>query len=125
MRCTKYRRRGLLKCLPLAGMALMVQKISGQRSENALPTSNGGNEPYPIPWLDKNGGNNQPAGPNREPSHIYHFKGLVGRCSTFSGVRTDHIGNRIAFGSPTTDFGLMQGEYWAGRTTQRGVFAHI
>jgi hypothetical protein len=72
-------------------MALMVQKISGQRSEHALPTSNGGTEPYPIPWLDKNGSNNQPAGPNLEPSHIYHFKGLVARCSTFSGVGTPHI----------------------------------
>jgi hypothetical protein len=54
-----------------------------------------------------------------------HFKGLVARCSTFSGVGTDHTGNRIAFGSPPTDFGLMQGEYWAARTTRHGVFAHI
>jgi hypothetical protein len=23
-----------------------------------------------IPWLDKNGGHNQPVGPNLEPSHI-------------------------------------------------------
>lgn len=122
MRCTKYRRRGLLKCLPLAGTALMVQKISRQRSEHALPTSNGGTERYPIPWLDKNGSNNQPAGPNPESSHICHFRGLVARCSTFSGVGTDHIGNRIAFGSPTTDSGLMQGEYWAACTAQHGVF---
>jgi hypothetical protein len=103
----------------------MVQQISGQQSEHALPTSNGGTEPYAIPWLDKNGSHNQPAGPNLEPSHIYHFEGLVARCSISSGVGTDHNGNRIAFGSPTTDFGLMQGEYWAARTTQHGVFAHI
>ena len=103
----------------------MVQKISGQRSEHALPTSNGGTEPYPIQWLDKNGSYNQTARPHLEPSHTYHFKGLVARPSTFSGVGTDHNGNRIAFGSPTTDFGLMQGEYWAARTTQHGVFAHI
>jgi len=40
-----------------------------------LQTYNGGTEPYPIPWLDKNGNHNQPAGPQLEPSHIYHFKG--------------------------------------------------
>jgi hypothetical protein len=51
-------------------------------------TANGGTDPYPIPWLDKNGSHNQPAGPNLEPSHIYHFKGRVARCSTFTGTGT-------------------------------------
>jgi len=87
--------------------------------------SNGSTEPYPIPWLDKNGSHNQPAGPNLEPSHIYDFKGRVARCSNFTGMGTDNKGNRIAFGSPTTDYGLMQGEYWAARTTQGGAFTHI
>jgi hypothetical protein len=103
----------------------MVQKISGQRSEHALPTSNGGTEPYPIQWLDKNGSYNQTARPHLEPSHTYHFKGLVARPSTFSGVGTDHIGNASHSAARPPNFGLMQGEYWAGRTTQRGVFAHI
>ncbi|HMD41464.1 MAG TPA: hypothetical protein VKH45_00190, partial [Candidatus Acidoferrum sp.] len=75
--------------------------------------------------LDKNGSHNQPAGPNLEPAHIYHFKGRVARCSTFTGMGTDNQGTRIAFGSPTTDYGLMQGEYWAARAAQRGTFAHI
>ena len=88
-------------------------------------TANGGSEPYPIPWLDKNGSHNQPAGPNLEPSHIYHFKGRVARCSTFTGMGTDNQGNRIAFGSPTTDYGVMQGEYWAARAPQQGTFTHI
>jgi hypothetical protein len=88
-------------------------------------TANGGTDPYPIPWLDKNGSHNQPAGPNLEPSHIYHFKGRVARCSTFTGMGTDRQGNRIAFGSPTTDYGVMQGEYWAGRAPQQGTFTHI
>jgi len=88
-------------------------------------TANGGTDPYPIPWLDKNGSHNQPAGPHAEPSHIYHFKGLVARCSTFAGMGTDNHGNRIAFGSPTTDYGVMRGEYRAARTTQRGTFSHI
>jgi len=73
-------------------------------------TANGGTEPYPIPWLDKNGSHNQPAGPNLGPSHIYHCKGRVARCSTFTGRGTDSGGNRLAFGSPTTDYGVMDGE---------------
>jgi len=88
-------------------------------------TANGGTDPYPIPWLDKNGSHNQPAGPNLEPSHIYHFKGRVARCSTFTGIGTDNRGNRIAFGAPTTDYGVMKGEYWAARAPQQGTFTHI
>lgn len=88
-------------------------------------TANGGTEPFPIPWLDKNGSHNQPAAPDLEPSHIFHFKGRVARCSTFTGVGTDNRGNRLAFGSPTTDFGVMLGEYWAARSAQQGTFAHI
>jgi len=89
------------------------------------PTANGGADPFPIPWLDKNGSHNQPAGPRLEPSHIYHFKGRVARASTFTGMGTDNRGHQIAFGSPTTDFGAMQGEYWAARAGQQGTFAHI
>jgi hypothetical protein len=100
-------------------------RASGQQYQGSLEMANGGTEPYPIPWLDKNGSHNQPAGPNLEPSHIYHFKGLVVRASTFSGVGADNKGKRIVFGTPTTDYGLMQGEYWAARTTQHGAFAHI
>jgi len=33
---------------------------------------------------------------------------------------TDNKGNRIAFGTPTTDYGFMEGEYFAGRTAQTG-----
>jgi S1-C subfamily serine protease len=59
------------------------------------------------------------------PSHILHFKGRVARSSTFVGMGTDNAGNRIAFGSPTTDYGVMTGEYWAARSAQRGTFTHI
>jgi len=93
--------------------------------QSKLRTYNGGTDPYPIPWLDKNGSHNQPAGPQTEPSHIYHFKGRVARCADFVGMGTDNRGNRIAFGTPTTDYGFMQGEYFAGRTPQRGAFTHI
>lgn len=88
-------------------------------------TANGGTDPYPIPWLDKFGSHNQAAGLGNEPSHIYHFKGRVVRCNAFSGMGTDNQGNRIAFGAPSTDYGIMQGEYWAARTAQQGTFVHI
>jgi hypothetical protein len=94
-------------------------------AQQAPITANGGVDPYPIPWLDKNGSHNQPAGPNLEPSHIYHFKGMVARSSTFTGMGTDNQGNRIGFGTPTTDYGVMQGEYWAARGPQQGAFTHI
>jgi len=93
--------------------------------QSVLRTYNGDTDPYPIPWLDKNGSHNQPAGPNLEPSHIYHFKGRIARCAGFVGMGTDNKGNRIPFGTPTTDYGFMQGEYWAGRAAQTGTFTHI
>jgi hypothetical protein len=116
-------RRDILKSGALALLPLATHSVNFAPHEQEPMTANGGTDPYPIPWLDKNGSHNQPAGPNLEPSHIYHFKGRVARCSTFTGM--DSQGNRIAFGSPTTDYGVMQGEYWAGRAPQQGTFTHI
>lgn len=86
--------------------------------------SNGGACPYPIPWLDKNGNHNQPAMPNVELSSIYHFKGRLARCSGFHGMGSDNKGNRLAWGTPTTDYSYMAGEYWAGRQARQATFAH-
>ena len=108
-----------------ASLLLPRQVASHESPEPKLRTYNGGTDPYPIPWLDKNGSHNQPAGPQLEPSHIYHFKGRVARCADFVGMGTDNKGNRIAFGTPTTDYGFMEGEYFAGRTTQTAAFTHI
>jgi hypothetical protein len=91
----------------------------------APKTANGSTAPFPIPWLDKNGSHNQPAGPDLEPSHIFHFKGRLARSSTFTGMGTANNGERLAFGTKTTDYGVVQGEYWAGRAPQRGIFTHI
>ena len=118
-------RRDILKSGALALLPLAIHSANFAPHDQQPMTANGGTDPYPIPWLDKNGSHNQPAGPNLEPSHIYHFKGRVARCSTFTGIGTDSQGNRIAFGSPTTDYGVMQGEYWAGRAPQQGTFTHI
>ena len=121
----KRSRRTVLKSLPFLGPAFLAKRTTAQQTPQAPMTANGGTDPYPIPWLDKNGSHNQPAGPNLEPSHIYHFKGKVARCSTFTGMGTDNQGNRIPFGSPTTDYGVMSGDYWAARTTQHGTLTHI
>jgi hypothetical protein len=86
--------------------------------------SNGGPCPYPIPWLDKNGNHNQAAMPNVELSSIYHFKGKLARCNSFHGMGTDNKGKRLAWGTPTTDYSYMAGEYWAARQAHQAVFAH-
>ena len=86
--------------------------------------ANGGSCPYPIPWRDRNGNHNQPAAPNVELSNIYHFKGKLARCSGFHGMGTDNKGNRLAWGTPTTDYSYMEGKYWAARQARPGIFAH-
>lgn len=120
-----FGRRDILKSSALALLPLAIPSANYALDEQQPMTANGGTDPYPIPSLDKNGSHNQPAGPNLEPSHIYHFKGRVARSSTFTGMGTDNQGKRIAFGSPTTDYGVMQGEYWAARAAQQGAFTHI
>ncbi len=120
-----FTRRQMMRAGGLAAIPLLAPFRANTFFEQEPMTANGGSDPYPIPWLDKNGSHNQPAGANLEPSHIYHFKGRVARCSTFTGMGTDNKGNRIAFGSPTTDYGVVTGEYWAGRTKQKGTFTHI
>lgn len=86
---------------------------------------NGSTDPFPIPWLDKNGSHNQSPGPDLDPASIYDFKGRVARCNNFTGMGTDNKGNRIAFGTPSTDFSFMQGEYFAARAAQSGTLTHI
>jgi hypothetical protein len=90
----------------------------------AEDAQNGGAAPFPIPWLDKNGSLNQPPGPGQEPSNIFHFKGRIARANGFTGMGTDTRGRRIPFGTVTTDYSFMQGEYWAGRSERQGAFTH-
>jgi hypothetical protein len=124
-------RRGLLSAtLGVAGAGAASVLLSDIVAAAAKPQSerhtyNGDTDPYPIPWLDKFGSHNQAAGPTSEPSHIYHFKGLVARCNGFVGMGTDNKGNRIPFGAPSTDYGIMQGNYWAARAEQTGAYVHI
>jgi hypothetical protein len=120
-----HSRRVILKSSALALVPLGIPSATYALVNQRLMTANGGTAPYPIPWLDKFGSHNQAAGLNNEPSHIYHFKGRVVRCNNFTGMGTDNQGNRIAFGAPSTDYGVMQGEYWAARTAQNGTFVHI
>jgi hypothetical protein len=108
----------------LPGWNASAQNVTS-KSIAAHVDPDGPSGPFPIPWLDMNGSHNQPAGPDLEPSHIYHFKGRVARCSGFNGVGTDGRGERILFGTKTTDYGIMDGEYWAARAPQSGTFTHI
>ena len=86
----------------------------------------GTNDPFPLPWLDRNGSHNQVPAPNQDPAHIFHFRGDIARCNNFSGMGTDGHGNRLRFGGPTTDIGLMRGEYIATDGTKRhGTFLHL
>ena len=122
------------RCLEMAGAASIAalgpaRMFSSDNPGCAPPIpngvpSNGGSCPYPIPWLDKNGNHNQSPMPNVELSNIYHFKGKLARCNGFHGMGTDDKGNRLAWGTPTTDYSYMAGEYWAGRQAHRAVFAH-
>src|ERR1700686_732526 len=91
--------------------------------QNQTP-SNGGPCPYPIPWLDKNGNHNQSPMLAVELSNIYHFKGKLARCNGCHGMGTDSKANRPAWGTPTTDYSYMAGEYWAARQAHQGIFAH-
>lgn len=92
---------------------------------DAIDVANGGSDPFPIPWLDRNGSHNQSPGPEMEPSNIFHFRGRVARSNDFTGMGTDQDGRRLAFGAKSTDFSFMQGEYFAGREARRGAFGHI
>ena len=127
------RRRLLNLGVVSIGLASIPSRLMGALSapegcsppipQNGEP-SNGGPCPYPIPWLDRNGNHNQIPGPNVELSSIYHFKGKLARCNGFHGTGTDNNGNRLPWGTATTDYSYMAGEYWAGRRGRPAVFAH-
>lgn len=131
-RCELNRRRWLGLGVSATVAAWLPGKMRAQSGPSAcappIPQnhepSNGGSCPYPIPWLDKNGNHNQPAASDVELSSIYHFKGKLARCSGFHGMGTDNKGNRLAWGTPTTDYSYMAGEYWAARQAHEAVFAH-
>lgn len=124
-------RRDLLYRAGLAaasiGLLPLVRCTTAARARpSVLPPPVGGNdEPYPIPWLDKNGSHNQ-AGSGLEPSSIYHFNGRIARAADFVGSGVDSAGNRLAFGAKTTDNSFMQGECWTSqRRARRGAWTHL
>lgn len=131
VQCTINRRHFLRAGVFLAAVgasALMLPGTTAAQKNAPVPEGlpfNGSTDPFPIPWLDKNGSHNQSPGPGMEPSNIYHFKGQIARCNNFNGMGTDNKGNRIAFGAPSTDFSLINGEYFAARAPQSGTFCHI
>ena len=131
---SKLDRRHLLQMGVISAFATLVpiRPLQAQsESQTCAPVipqnhapSNGGSCPYPIPWLDKNGNHNQSPMPNVDLSNIYHFNGKLARCNGFHGMGTDNKGNRLAWGTPTTDYSYMAGEYWAARQAHQAIFAH-
>ena len=129
-------RRGFLRAIGLgtaalgASSLLTAARASGEwkartRDAEIPPPVGGSDEPYPIPWLDKNGSHNQ-AGPRLEPSHIFHFKGRIARSADFVGSGVDGSGERLAFGLATTDNSFMDGECWTSqRRVRTGAWAHL
>lgn len=115
----------LAGCSAIPGFAPAL--LAAENCSAPIPSGpfNGSTCPFPIPWLDKNGNHNQAPKDNVELSNIFHFKGKVARCAGFTGMGTDNQGNRLAFGTATTDFSFMQGEYFAARQPQQGTFSHI
>lgn len=116
--CTPAMRSGI-------GVATTQVRNEPIAALDAIDAANGGTDPFPIPWLDRNGSHNQSPDPEMEPSNIFHFRGRVARSNDFSGMGTDQDGHRVAFGAKSTDFSFMQGEYFAGRESRRGAFGHI
>ena len=116
-------------CAPVSGSGTMAPSSPARNRSvealDAIDVANGGADPFPIPWLDKNGSHNQAPGPGMEPSSIFHFRGKVARSNDFTGMGTDNQGRRIAFGTKSTDFSFMSGEYFAGRQSRLGAFGHI
>ncbi len=88
-----HTRRDALKSAGAALLPLVVPWRSLPTTDSPIPP-NGGTDPYPIPWLDKNGSHNQPAGQNLEPSHIYHFKGRVAQCRAAFAIIGDEVNGR-------------------------------
>ncbi len=130
-RTGSWDRRTFLRTLGLGAAVAVARPARAAEATKAgggvIPAPVGGNDdPYPIPWLDKNGSHNEPAGPGNEPSSIFHFKGRVARAADFTGSGVDGKGERLLFGTQTTDNAYMQGECWTShRRARTGTWAHL
>lgn len=118
-----------LCCAAAAGLApaaAAAERVADRGGRVLRPPVGGSDEPYPVPWLDKNGSHNQSPGPGMDPSSIYHFEGRIARANDFTGQGTDGAGKPLLFGAPSTDFSFMDGECWTPhRRARRGVWAHL
>lgn len=112
-----YRRRNLLRTgmgvAAFVAAASLLPKTEIARAAGATDDV----EPFPIPWFDMNLHHNQvpqPGGP-AEVSHIFHFKGLVGR-ALFTGQGQAADGSTVYIGKGTDDgFTLGQRERLSAR----------
>src|ERR1700731_38041 len=101
----------LREILKASGTLLLPLAIPGAipaLEVQSLSTANAGTDPYPIPWLDKNGSHNQPAALNLEPSHIYHSRGAAAHSLGRARITRE-----------------IESPLGAGRATQQGLHTHL
>src|ERR1700722_3776624 len=110
--CVLSSLREILKASGTLLLPLAIPRALRALEVQSLSTANPGTDPYPIPWLDKNGSHNQPAALNLEPSHIYHFKGGGWPAAAHSLGRA-RITREI------------ESPLGAGRATQQGLHTHL
>lgn len=121
------RRRLIAGGLVTAGALAGSLASPGTASAVGATSTPESHPPYPIPWLDPNLHHNQvpvAGGPPTELSHIYHFKGKVGR-ALLTGSGTTHDGKTLYIGKGT-DFGFSVGTYLsANGDAFQAAYAHI
>lgn len=121
------RRRLIAGGIAGAGVLAGAVALPGTASAVGATSTPDSHPPYPIPWLDPNLHHNQvpmAGGPATELSHIYHFKGQVGR-ALFTGSGTTNDGTTLYIGKGT-DFGFSVGTYLsANGDAFQAAFAHI
>lgn len=123
-------RRHFLAGVGLLGASALAPRVAGAAAgpdRDLLRAPVGGSrEPFPIPWLDKNGSHNEMPGPGKEPSSIFHFKGAIARANDFEGTGTDGEGETLLWGLPSSDFSFIDGVYWpTDRIERTGTFSHL
>jgi hypothetical protein len=64
-------------------LAIPFRNLALQDHQQPM-TANCGADPYPIPWLDKNGGHHEPAGPNLEFGNSLLFTLASGKYTRLS-----------------------------------------
>src|SRR5713226_4026979 len=97
-----HSRREILRSSALALLPLAIPSANyALHDEQPMPAT-GGTDPFPIPWLDKNGSHNQPAGANLQISTISKVELPSAAPSRAWAPTIKEIGSRLAAPHRTT-----------------------